>query len=178
MGDGLFILYTVYFILYILCQAAEGSRVGDGLFGTFVLPDGRCLRLYHNSQRRNCREPTPEPPDDVPNKLSVLQGTTCCKIHHPTPADIRDHPAVTLQCRKYPLCPTIYFETLPPRPIPPYPTKRDVPQLTQSIFLGAPQPRKHTLPVRNEDVWYGTIELDSMQFGCKLVVPEPPKVYN
>jgi len=180
-------------------QAAEGSRVGDGLFGTFVLPDGRSLRLYHNSQKRNCREPTPEPPDVAPNKLSVLQGTTVCKVHHPCAGcNTHDVPAghvcfschpkgcrfdgdiskghVCFDCRKAPYCPTIYFETLPPRPIPPYPTKRDVPQLAQSVFLGAPQPHMHTLPVRNQDVWYGTIELDAMQFGAKVVIPAPPKI--
>ena len=51
---------------------AKGSRIGDELYKSFELPDGRVVRLYHSSNKRNWREPAPEPTEVRPRGLSAL----------------------------------------------------------------------------------------------------------
>ena len=50
---------------------------------------------------------------------------------------------------------------LPPDIFPLRPTSKDQPKLRQFIYLAAPPPEKHTLPVDHDDVWYGTIPADA-----------------
>ena len=58
----------------------------------------------------------------------------------------------------------LQLDELPEPPPPSQPSKRDLPQLPQSIHLGAPQPKAHTLKVEHEDLWFGTITTDEIVF--------------
>jgi hypothetical protein len=64
----------------------------------------------------------------------------------------------------------LHLDTLPAPPPAPMPSRRDLPKLVQSIFMGAPSPSFHTLPVASPDVWYGTIPREGIQFGARRVL--------
>ena len=66
---------------------------------------------------------------------------------------------------------TLQVTALPPPPPPPQPSKRDLPQLAQTIFLAAAQPARHTLRVSSDDVWYGTLARDDIVLGALQVAP-------
>lgn len=68
---------------------------------------------------------------------------------------------------------------MPSPPPPPQPSKRDLPKLALSVFLGAPTPKQHTLKQVDEEVWYGTIAKEDIAFGVMQYqpteAPEKPK---
>lgn len=61
----------------------------------------------------------------------------------------------------------LHLDTLPTPPPAPIPTRRDLPKVVQSIFMGSPSPSFHTLPVASPEVWYGTIPREGVQFGAR-----------
>jgi len=71
---------------------------------------------------------------------------------------------------------SLHLDSLPALPPAPVPTRRDLPKLAQSIFLGAPSPSFHTLPVSSPDVWYGTIPREILQLGARRIVEPTPEV--
>ena len=75
-------------------EAVKGSKVGDGLFHTFELPDdsGRVLRLYHTSNKRNARPPYAEPQAAPPDSLAALQALALPPSPPPPQPSKRDLP--------------------------------------------------------------------------------------
>jgi hypothetical protein len=64
----------------------------------------------------------------------------------------------------------LHLSSLPMPPPAPMPTRRDLPKLVLSIFMAAPSPSFHTLPVASPDVWYGTIPREEIRFGARRVL--------
>ena len=50
-----------------------GSRLGDDLFTSIGLPNGKRLRLFHASRRRNGRRPPDEEPNEKPETFAALR---------------------------------------------------------------------------------------------------------
>ena len=79
-------------------QASPGSRVGDSLFPSYPLPDGRTLRMFHRSHRRNAVAPPEEPAAPVypppPDDLTALQLDGLPAAPPPTQPSKRDVPTL------------------------------------------------------------------------------------
>ena len=50
----------------------EGSMVGEYVAPSFMMPDGKLLRVFHSSIKRNARTPLPEPIEVMPDTLAGL----------------------------------------------------------------------------------------------------------
>ena len=71
-----------------------GSRVGDYVAPSFELPDGKILRLFHASRKRNARTPLPEPAENLPETLFALEmGSLPIK---PPPITMNEHDMPTV----------------------------------------------------------------------------------
>ena len=63
----------------VFWQGSRGSRIAEQLgFKGFELEDGRVLRLFHASNKRNWRAPPHEPDEPVPAALATL-GLSICR---------------------------------------------------------------------------------------------------
>ena len=71
-----------------------GSAVGDSVAPAWGLPDGRILRLFHTSQKRNARVPYPELPEVMPDTLSGLRVQRLPQRPLPPAPNERDVPKI------------------------------------------------------------------------------------
>ena len=71
-----------------------GSRVGESVAPSFALPDGRIMRLFHASHKRNARTPFAEPAETLPETLSGLGMQRLPQRPPPPLPNERDMPKV------------------------------------------------------------------------------------
>ena len=71
-----------------------GSRVGDSVASPFTLPDGRVIRMFHTSCRRNARTPHPEQVERLPETLSALGMNALPARPFPVAPSERDVPRI------------------------------------------------------------------------------------
>jgi len=93
-----------------------GSRVGDSVAPSFTLPDGRILRLFHSSQRRNARTPAAEPAENVPETLAGLGMHRLPQRPQPPHPNERDVPRIARTVELHAPVPvkTVLEQTNPP----------------------------------------------------------------
>ena len=149
-------------------EAVKGSKVGDGLFHTFELPDdsGRVLRLYHTSNKRNARLPSSEPHAAPPDSLAALQALALPPSPPPPQPSKRDLPR---------LAQTIFLAAAQP--------EQHTLAVASDEVCSNPDPDPDPNPDPDPDpdpdpnpnqVWYGTLARDEIVLGAMQVAPPPP----
>mmetsp|Transcript_10668 Transcript_10668/g.27463 ORF Transcript_10668/g.27463 Transcript_10668/m.27463 type:complete len:169 (-) Transcript_10668:110-616(-) len=78
-------------------EGAAGSRIGDELFPSYPLADGRVVRLYHSSIGRNWRAPRREPAEPQPESLDTLQLSTMLPPPPPPQPGKRELPSASAE---------------------------------------------------------------------------------
>jgi len=93
-----------------------GSRVGNSVAPSFALPDGRILRFFHASKRRNARTPYLESAEILPETLAGLGMQRLPSRPSPPIPNERDMPRITRKVTLEPPLPvkSLLEQTNPP----------------------------------------------------------------